>query len=309
MSDLYKRFYEDCTLCPRQCHVNRRIGQTGYCHETAQVRAGRASLHEWEEPCISGTQGSGTVFFSGCSLGCCYCQNGTIASGEVGYSISTERLAEIFLEQQERKAHNINLVTAGHFVPHIVEAVLQARKRGLTIPIVYNTSSYETVDTLQLLEGIVDIWLPDFKYISTEMAREYSNAPDYGEYAKKALAEMVRQAGNPQFDENGLMQRGVIVRHLVLPNGVEDSKAVIQYLYETYGNQIYISIMNQYTPVESVKNHPVLGRKTTKREYEEVVDYAIDLGVEQGFIQEEETALESFIPQFDGRGIKKDKKL
>lgn len=299
----YKKQYESCTLCPRECHVNRLAGQKGYCHETAQLYVARASLHEWEEPCLSGTFGSGTVFFSGCSLGCCYCQNGNIASGKVGYPISTERLSEIFLEQQERKAHNINLVTAGHFIPDIIEAVEKAKKQGLTIPIVYNTSSYEKVETLKMLEGIVDIWLPDFKYMGAEMAKEYSNAPDYSEYAKKALVEMVRQAGKPKFDSDGIMKSGVIVRHLVLPEGVKDSKEVIKYLYQTYGNQIYLSIMNQYTPMKQMKEHTILGRKTTKKEYDEVVDYAIELGVEQGFIQEEETAMESFIPEFDGRGV------
>ena len=302
-----KTYYENCTLCPRNCHVNRWQGKKGRCREDATIYGARAYLHQWEEPCISGTRGSGTIFFSGCSLGCIFCQNGNIASGKAGLPITIERLAEICLEQQERGAHNINLVTAGHYIPSIRKAIERAKEQGLTIPIVYNTSSYEKVETLRLLEGIVDIWLPDFKYMEEAMAKEYSDASDYSVYAKETLKEMVRQAGSPVFDEDGMMKRGVIVRHLVLPKGTEDSKKIIKYLYETYGHQIYISIMNQYTPMESVKNHSVLSRKVTQEEYEEVVDYAIELGVENGFIQEEETALSSFIPEFDGEGIRKEK--
>lgn len=300
----FQMLYKDCVLCPRECHVNRLAGQKGRCKETAELYAARASLHYWEEPCLSGTNGSGTVFFSGCSLGCCYCQNGQIASGKAGYPISIERLTEIFLEQQEKGAHNINLVTAGHFIPDIIEGVKRAKEQGLQVPIVYNTSSYEKVKTLKMLEGIVDIWLPDFKYMDEELAKEYSDAPDYSQYAKKAIAEMVRQAGEPVFNSDDIMQKGVIVRHLVLPNAEGDSKAIIKYLYETYGDKIYLSIMNQYTPVNAVKAHPLLGRKLTIKEYEKIVDYAVELGVERGFIQEEETALESFIPEFDGFGIR-----
>lgn len=295
--------YKECTLCPRNCHSDRLAGKQGVCKESAILYGARAYLHQWEEPCLSGERGSGTIFFSGCSLGCSFCQNGNIASAKAGYPITIERLTEICLEQQERGAHNINLVTAGHYIPSVILAIKKAKGRGLTIPIVYNTSSYEKRETIQLLKGIVDIWLPDFKYMGEPMAREYANAPDYSKWAKEALAEMVRQANAPVFDEDGMMKRGVIVRHLVLPGGVEDSKNIIKFLYETYGDSIYISIMNQYTPMACVKDHPLLGRKVTKQEYEEVVDYAIELGVENGFVQEEETAMESFIPEFDGNGI------
>lgn len=297
------RYYKDCTLCPRNCHVNRLEGRKGRCKQSSSIYSARASLHQWEEPCISGTRGSGTIFFSGCSLGCIFCQNGNIASGKAGFLVEIERLAEICLEQQARGAHNINIVTGGHYIPSIVLAIKEAKRQGLTIPILYNTSSYEKMETLRLLEGIVDIWLPDFKYMDRQMAKEYSDAPDYSEYAKKAIAEMVRQTKETVFDEQGIMKKGIIVRHLVLPKGVEDSKRIIKYLYETYGDGIYISIMNQYTPMEHLKTHPLLGRKITEEEYDEVVNYAIELGVENGFIQEEDTALESFIPEFDGLGI------
>lgn len=302
-------------------------GKTGYCGQTDQIRAARAALHMWEEPCISGDAGSGAVFFSGCPLGCVFCQNHSIAAGRLGKTIATERLAEIFLELQDQKAWNINLVTAGHFAPQVVRALELAKGQGLKLPIVYNTSGYEKVETLRMFEGLVDIYLPDFKYLSAELADAYSHAADYPQVAKLALQEMVRQVGSAQFEivsgENSgrvtdelltdvdygdgeleRMLQGVVVRHLVLPGYVEESKNVIRYLYETYGNQIYISIMNQYTPMSGIEvQYPELGRKITLREYDEVVDYAIESGVENGFIQEGETAEESFIPEFDTSGV------
>lgn len=268
--------------------------------------AARAALHMWEEPCISGEEGSGTVFFSGCSLGCVYCQNHEIAKGESGKKITAKRLAEIFLELEEKKANNINLVTAGHYLPMVIEALDQAKSRGLKIPVVYNSGGYEKAEMIRELEGYVDIYLPDMKYWSKELAQRYSRAADYPEVARRALAEMVRQVGEPLFDDRGMMKRGVIVRHLVLPGQVKDSKEVIRYLYETYKDFIYISIMNQYTPIrqaERLEKFPELKRKITAGEYDEVVDYAIYLGVENGFIQEGETAEESFIPPFDNEGI------
>ncbi len=319
--------FTDCCLCPRNCHVDRTQGKTGYCGQTDQIRAARAALHMWEEPCISGDAGSGAVFFSGCTLGCVFCQNHSIAAGSVGKIISTERLADIFLELQEQKAWNINLVTAGHFAPQVVSALEIARSQGLHLPIVYNTSGYEKVETLQMFDGLVDIYLPDFKYLSAELAGTYSHASDYPQVAKLALQEMVRQVGTAQFEvvsgENsgiitdemsvdvdygdGNLERmlcGVVVRHLVLPGHVEESKKVIRYLHEAYGDQIYISIMNQYTPMQGIEvRYPELGRKITPQEYDEVVDYAIEIGVENGFIQDGETAEESFIPEFDTSGI------
>lgn len=319
--------FTDCCLCPRNCHVDRTQGKTGYCGQTDQIRAARAALHMWEEPCISGDAGSGAVFFSGCPLGCVFCQNHSIAAGRLGKTIATERLAEIFLELQDQKAWNINLVTAGHFAPQVVRALELAKGQGLKLPIVYNTSGYEKVETLRMFEGLVDIYLPDFKYLSAELADAYSHAADYPQVAKLALQEMVRQVGSAQFEivsgenfgrvtdelltdvdygdgELERMLQGVVVRHLVLPGYVEESKNVIRYLYETYGNQIYISIMNQYTPMSGIEvQYPELGRKITLREYDEVVDYAIESGVENGFIQEGETVEESFIPEFDTSGV------
>lgn len=292
-----------CRLCPRECGVDRTAGQRGRCGMTDRLTVARAALHMWEEPCISGEEGSGTVFFSGCSLGCVYCQNHEIAEGQTGKEITIERLEEIFLELQEKKANNINLVTAGHYLPQVIRALELAKKNGLRIPIVYNTGGYEKVEAIRMLDGLVDIYLPDMKYMSQEIAGRYSSAPDYFMVASEALAEMVRQTGPAVFDHRDRMTRGVIVRHLQLPGCMEDSKQIIRYLYETYGDTIYISIMNQYTPLPHVVRWPELNRRITEAEYDELVDYAIDLGVENGFIQEGETASESFIPPFDIEGV------
>lgn len=303
MNEKTKEIMSDCTLCPRNCHADRLSGNIGYCGQTAEIRAARAALHMWEEPCISAEEGSGTVFFSGCSVRCVFCQNHDIAVGQHGKIITGERLSEIYLELQEKGANNINLVTPTHYVPQIIESIENARKMGLTLPIVYNTSGYEKAETLRMLDGIVDVYLPDFKYMSAALAEKYSNAPDYADCAKSALAEMVRQVGKPVFDDRGVIQKGVIARHLILPNCTEDSKRVVKYLYETYGDDIFISIMNQFTPLDHIADYPELQRKITQAEYDEVVDYAVDLGVENGFIQEGETADESFIPSFDYEGI------
>lgn len=294
---------KDCTLCPRECHVDRTAGQRGYCRTTADLVVARAALHMWEEPCLSGKEGSGTVFFSGCAVGCVYCQNRNISKALAGKVITVERLAEIFLELQAQGANNINLVTPSHYVPQIIAALDLARPQGLTLPVVYNCGGYEKVETLKLLEGYVDIYLPDFKYMAAEPAVKYSNCRDYFPVAAKAIAEMVRQVKEAAFDERGIMQKGVIVRHLTLPGYLEDSKRIIKYLHETYGDRIYLSIMNQYTPVVRNTAYPELNRRISQEEYEELVDYAIGLGVENGFIQEGETALESFIPEFNGEGV------
>lgn len=306
-----------CNLCPRNCNVNRKIGEIGYCGQPYEISAARAALHMWEEPCISGERGSGTVFFSGCPLRCVFCQNHSIAIGKSGKKISTQRLSEIFLELQDKKANNINLVTPTHFVPQIIDALKGARTDGLKLPVVYNTGSYEHIETVRSLEGHVQVYLPDLKYYDSDMAKRYSNAPDYFKVATAAISEMVRQCKGAVFAgesgaqgligdgivEDGIMLKGVIVRHLLLPGGLEDSKKIIKYLYETYGNEVYISIMNQYTPMKKFEKYPELNRHVTEAEYDELVDYAIDLGVENGFIQEGETAKESFIPEFDGEGI------
>lgn len=303
MKQFLEEHYSCCRLCPRKCGVNRLKGQKGYCGMPAQLYAARGALHMWEEPCLSGTEGSGTIFFTGCSLRCVFCQNYSIARGDVGVPITAERLVQICLELQDKGANNINLVTAAHYVPHIVQAITEARRQGLQIPIVYNSSGYECAETLRMLEGIVNIYLPDFKYMSPKPAAAYCAAPDYSERAKEALAEMVRQAGVPKWDEKGHMVQGVIVRHLVLPGWKEDSKKVIEYLYHTYGDIIYISIMNQYTPLPHAAHIPPLNRRLTTYEYNQVVDYAVELGVTRGYVQKGKTAAESFIPEFNCEGI------
>lgn len=296
-----------CTLCPRNCKVNRADGENGVCSATGRkILAARAALHMWEEPCISGNRGSGAVFFSGCPLRCVYCQNYDIARTQVGMEISEERLGEIFLELKEKGAANINLVTPTHYTPQIIRAVKRARKEGMSLPVVYNCSGYEKVETLKMLEGIVDIYLTDFKYMEKQWAEKYSKAPDYPERAKEALAEMVRQTGRVVFDSEGMMKSGVIVRHLLLPGRVKNAKAVVKYVFETYGDQVYLSLMNQYTPLPQVKkDFPELNRKVTKKEYERLLSYALDLGVENAFIQEGDTAKESFIPMFDYEGLRR----
>ena len=303
MNPSTESFMKECRVCPRNCSADRLSDQKGFCWAGAEIILARAALHMWEEPCISGKEGSGAVFFSGCSLGCKFCQNGQISRGQTGKKVTADRLADIFLELQQQKANNINLVTAGHFLPQVAEAIEKSRNRGLQIPVVYNSSGYEKSEMLKLLEGLVDIYLPDFKYMDPELAEKYSYARDYPEVAKEALKEMVRQAGTPEFDRKGIMKKGVIVRHLLLPGHVKDSRRVLEYLLSTYGKEIYISLMNQYTPMPAMKDDPRLSRKVTDREYQRLIDYGIQLGLENGFIQEGETAKESFIPEFNGEGI------
>ena len=302
MEDWMKPF-ENCTLCPRKCGVSRIAVRTGACHVDAQMRVARAALHFWEEPCISGKEGSGAVFFAGCTLGCVFCQNTEISRGQAGENVSVERLAEIYLNLQEQGANNINLVTASHYAPAVAESLRRAKDMGLQIPVVYNSSGYELPDTLRLLDGLVDIYLPDMKYMDRELAGKYSHAQNYPDVAKEALAEMVRQCPVCEFDERGMMKKGVIVRHLLLPGYLKNARAVVDYVYRTYGNRVYLSLMNQYTPLPHVRDWPELNRRVTKREYERLIDHAISIGVEHGFIQEGETAEESFIPDFDGEGL------
>lgn len=299
-----KNYFSHCTLCPRACGANRSAGQKGRCGMTAELKAARAALHMWEEPPISGTKGSGTVFFSGCPLSCVFCQNSQISHEANGKAITTSRLAEIFLELQEKGAHNINLVTPTHFVPHIIDALDIAKINGLTLPVLYNCSGYESVETMRLLRGYIDIYLPDFKYMNSDIAAKYSLCRDYADKAKLSLAEMIAQTGAPILDENGIMRRGTIVRHLVLPGNTKDSMDVIKYLHETYGEKIFISIMSQYTPSERIKEkYPELARKLTRYEYSKVVKFAKKIGVTQGFTQYGEAAQESFIPNFDYEGV------
>lgn len=297
--------YENCRLCPRNCQINRLEGQKGFCRMDSRIFGARAALHMWEEPCISGKKGSGAVFFSGCGLRCCFCQNRDIAIGKSGLEITEDRLAEIFLELQEQGAANLNLVTGAHYVPQIIAALDLAREQGLRLPVVYNSSGYEKVETVKMLEGYVEVYLPDYKYAESNLAEKYSRAEDYPETAAAAIAEMVRQTGPAVFDEEGYMRRGTIVRNLILPGHTRNSIKVLEYLHRTYGNQIYISIMNQYTPVFEQKEFKELNRRVTQREYEKVLNAALELGIENGFFQDGETARESFIPAFDYEGIRK----
>lgn len=295
--------YENCLLCPRKCGINRAAGQTGVCGVSAEIRVARAALHYWEEPCISGEKGSGAVFFSGCSLHCVFCQNREISDGKVGKIISKERLRDIFLELKAKGANNINLVTPGQYIPDIVWAVSDARRYGMELPIVYNTSGYENADELKQLEEIVDVYLPDFKYMDSTLSARYSRAKDYPSVAKQALSEMVRQQPDVVIDDaTGLIQKGVIVRQLLLPGHVNDAKAVLKYLYDTYHDHVYISMMSQFTPI-ALKDYPEINRTVTRREYERLVDYALEIGITNAFIQEGDVAKDSFIPAFDCEGV------
>ena len=295
--------YENCLLCPRKCGINRRTGQTGVCGVSSDIKVARAALHYWEEPCISGKRGSGAVFFSGCSLHCVFCQNREISDGKEGKVISKERLSDIFIELAGKGANNINLVTPGQYIPDIVWAVNDAKSRGMKLPIIYNTSGYENVTELKLLEGIVDVYLPDFKYMDSTLSAMYSRAKDYPSVAKQALSEMVRQQPEVVIDDaTGLIQKGVIVRQLLLPGHVNDAKAVLKYLYDTYRDHVYISMMSQFTPI-ALKDYPEINRTVTKREYERLVNYALEIGITNAFIQEGDVAKDSFIPAFDCEGV------
>ena len=295
--------YENCLLCPRKCGINRRTGQTGVCGVSSEIKVARAALHYWEEPCISGKRGSGAVFFSGCSLHCVFCQNREISDGKEGKVISKERLSDIFMELAVKGANNINLVTPGQYIPDIVWAVNDAKSRGMKLPIIYNTSGYENVTELKLLEGIVDVYLPDFKYMDSTLSARYSRAKDYPSVAKQALSEMVRQQPDVVIDDaTGLIQKGVIVRQLLLPGHVNDAKAVLKYLYDTYHDHVYISMMSQFTPI-ALKDYPEIIRTVTRREYERLVDYALEIGITNAFIQEGDVAKDSFIPAFDCEGV------
>ena len=295
--------YENCLLCPRKCGINRAAGQTGVCGVSSEIRVARAALHYWEEPCISGKKGSGAVFFSGCSLHCVFCQNREISDGKVGKIISKERLRDIFLELKAKGANNLNLVTPGQYIPDIVWAVSDARRYGMELPIVYNTSGYENADELKQLEGIVDVYLPDFKYMDSALSAKYSRAKDYPSVAKQAISEMVRQQPKVVIDDaTGLIQKGVIVRQLLLPGHVNDAKAILKYLHDTYQDSIYISMMSQFTPI-ALKDYPEINRTVTRREYERRIDYAIKIGITNAFIQEGNVAKDSFIPAFDCEGV------
>ena len=292
-----KELFEKCELCPRRCKVNRNNNELGYCRATNKIKIGGYRLHEWEEPIISGEKGSGTIFFSYCNLGCIYCQNYDISFNNVGEEITVERFKDICLELQDKGATNINLVTPTHYIPLIKEGLILAKNNGLNIPIVYNTSSYECVESLKLLEGLIDIYLPDFKYYDNSLGK-YSNVTDYFEVASLAIEEMYRQVGKPIYRDN-ILKKGIIIRHLVLPHHTEDSKKVIKYLFDKYKDNIILSIMNQYTNIKKLK-YKELNDKVTEQEYNDLIDYACELGIENCFVQEEESQSKSFIPKFKG---------
>ncbi len=297
MNDILKK----CTLCPRECRADRETSQ-GFCGGGLLPRAAKAYLHMWEEPCISGTKGSGTVFFSGCSLKCCFCQNYRISAENFGREITVKRLSEIFLELQDKGAHNINLVSPTHYVPQIITALDMCRDK-LHIPVAYNCGGYEKTETIEMLRGYIDIFMPDMKYYSSELSEKYSAAPDYFEYASKAIAKMIEIAGEPVFDENGILQSGVIIRHMVLPTHRRDSEEILKKLYELYGKDSFLlSLMSQYTPFYKSCEHKEINRRISTYEYEKVSQLARELGF-NGFMQERSSAKEEYTPDFDLIGI------
>ncbi len=292
-----------CTLCPRSCRADRNT-VPGYCGANGGIRVARAALHHWEEPCISGTRGSGTVFFSHCSLRCVYCQNHEISHKGVGADLPVERLSEAFLDLQGQGAHNINLVTATHYANSVVEALHLAKNRGLRIPIVYNSHGYESRSTLQLLDGLVDIYLPDFKYRDSQLAMRLSQAPDYPEVAARAIEMMFEQVGAPRFDDQGIMQRGLLIRHLILPNQLDNTFDILDWIAERLPKSVYVSLMAQYTPCHHAGEYETINRRLYPTEYQRVVDYFWALGLENGYVQELDAADQQYIPPFDLTGVK-----
>ncbi len=294
---------KNCKLCPRNCNVNRLKGQLGFCKSSHNISLAKVSLHQWEEPCISGANGSGTVFFSNCNLNCVFCQNYKISQEHFGIEITIERLAEIFIEQEKRGAHNINLVNPTHYVPQIIEAIKISRNCGLTIPILYNSNAYENVDTIKALNGYIDIYLPDFKYFNDKYAVTYSNAKNYFEVAKNSISEMVKQCPETIMSDDSLILKGVIIRHLMLPGLLFDSKKIVDYIFRSFGDSVYLSLMNQYTPFYDCAKYPEINKPINHKHYDSLITYCLNLGIKKGFIQEEGTVKESFIPDFDLDGI------
>lgn len=290
---------DNCQLCARNCKVNRIQENKGYCNCDDKVKIALASVHKFEEPCISGKNGSGTIFFSNCNLNCVYCQNYEISQKGYGKEITSKRLAEIFIEQQERGVNNINLVTPTMYAYQIIEAIKMAKKNGLIIPIVYNTNSYENVETIKMLKGYVDIYIPDLKYYSNSLSEKYSNAPNYFDVATKAIKEMKKQIGKYEFDDNGIMKKGIIIRHLVLPNYLQNSKNILKWIKENMSEDIYVSVMAQYFPTYKAKDVDKLNRKLTMKEYKEIENYLYTLNFKNGYIQELGKHEEEYVPTFD----------
>ena len=288
-----------CTLCPHMCKVNRNNGEIGRCKSSSNVKIALASLHHFEEPCISGKNGSGTVFFSNCNLSCVFCQNYKISQLGLGHEITTHELANIFLEQQKNNAENINLVTPTMYVPQIIEAIKIAKENGLKIPIIYNSNGYENVETIKLLKGFIDVYLPDLKYFDNDLAKKYSGISNYFENASKAILEMYFQVGLPVFDKNGMIKKGIIIRHLVLPNHIGNSKKVLLWIKENLPQDIYVSLMAQYFPTYKAKNIEDLNRKLSKEEFEEIKKYLEKLNIHNGYFQELGEHEEEYVPDFE----------
>ena len=289
---------EQCTICPHNCKINRKNGQVGRCKSKDTVKIALYSTHNFEEPCISGKKGSGTVFFSNCNLNCVFCQNYEISQEGKGIEITINRLAEIFLEQQEKDVENINLVTPTSYVPQIIEAIKLARKQGLKLPIVYNTNGYEKVETLKMLEGYIDIYLPDFKYSDNKLAKRLSKVDNYFEITTEALKEMYRQTGKAIFDDRGIMKKGMIIRHLVLPNHILNSRRVLKWINDNM-NDVYVSVMAQYFPTYKAKEINEINRKLTKEEYNQIENYLYRLNLENGYIQELGEHEEEYVPKWE----------
>lgn len=287
-----------CTICPHNCKVNRNNGQIGRCRSGDKVKIALASVHNYEEPCISGKNGSGTIFFSNCNLSCIYCQNYKISQLGKGYELSVEELANIMLKQQEKGVNNINLVTPTMYVYQIIEAIKIARKRGLNISIIYNTNGYENVKTIQDLNGYVDIYLPDLKYYSNELSKKYSKIDNYFKYATEAIKEMYKQVGSPIFDENGIIKKGLIIRHLVLPNHLQNSKHILKWIKENMPEDTYVSVMAQYFPTYKAKEDNLINRKLNKKEYREIEEFLYTLNLENGYMQELGEHEEEYVPNF-----------
>ena len=288
-----------CEICPHRCGVNQTKGEIGRCKSTDKIKIGLYSIHHFEEPCISGKHGSGTVFFSNCNLNCVYCQNYEISQEGKGKEISIEKLADIFMEQQNRQAENINLVTPTSYALQIIEAIKIAKRKGLHIPIIYNTNGYENIETLQLLEGYIDVYLPDLKYYDNEIGKKYSKVDNYFEIATKAIQEMYRQVGSPKFNAQGMIEKGVMIRHLVLPNNIDNSKKILKWLKDNMDEQVYIDIMAQYFPTYKAKEMKDLNRKLTKEEYQEIENYVYDLDIQNGYMQELGEHEEEYVPKWD----------
>lgn len=290
---------ENCMICPHKCGVNRLEGNKGRCKCDDKLKIALASLHMFEEPCISGENGSGTVFFSNCNLNCIYCQNYEISNLGKGREITIEHLAEIFLKQQEKNAHNINLVTPTMYVYQIIEAIKIAKSKGLNIPIIYNSNGYENIETIKLLNGYIDVYLPDLKYYTNGLSKKYSKVDNYFETATKAIKEMYNQVGQAKFDENGLIKKGVIIRHLVLPNHIQNTKNILKWISDNMPDDIYVSVMAQYFPTYKAKDDDLINRKLNKKEYNEVLNYLYSLDLENGYIQELGLHEEEYVPNFD----------